>query len=120
MHHMPPPTPNHLLRMFKALEVLRSTGEREFPLQLAVTFMWAAAHDGCLQADIAKAVSMSPSSVSRCLDWLSVQHRSGKPGLNLIRRERDEVDPKRWRIWLTAKGSQFARLIEHQLEDDNG
>jgi DNA-binding MarR family transcriptional regulator len=111
---------NPLLRMHRALEVLRSTGEREFPLQLAVTFTWVAAHDGCLQSEISKAIAMSPSSVSRCLDWLSDEHRSGKQGLNMIRRERDSIDAKRWRIWLTAKGVQFARLIEHQLEDPNG
>lgn len=108
-------------RMFKALEVLRSTGEREFPLQLAVVFCWVASHDGCLQADLPKALSMTSASVSRCLDWLSAEHRLGKPGLNLIRKERDLIDRKRWRVWLTAKGEQFRRLIERQLEeDDNG
>ena len=108
-----------LMRLYRALEVLRSTGEREFPLQLAVSFAWVAAHDGCLQADIPEQIGMSRSSVSRCLDWLSSSHRSGKPGLNLIRRERDHIDRKRFRIWLTPKGEQFARLIELQLKEDS-
>lgn len=108
-----------MMRMHKALEVLRSTGEREFPLQLAVTFTWVAAHDGCLQAEIAPAIGMSASSISRCLDWLSTTHRSGKPGLNLIRREKDELDAKRWRIHLTPKGEGLARLIELQIQEES-
>lgn len=102
-------------RTYLVLEVLRSTGEREFPMQLAATFLWIASHDGCRQEDLIEATSMSPSSVSRNVTWLGPKHRLGKEGLHLVRREVDPDDPKRWRIFLTPKGQQFARLIEKQL-----
>ena len=105
-----------LYRIYLVLEVLRSTGEREFPLQLAVTFLWIASHEGCRQEDLIKATSMSSSSVSRNVTWLGPRHRlETKQGLKLVRREKDPSDPKRWKIYLTPKGKQFAQLIEKQL-----
>jgi len=108
-------TSEDLYRAYLMVEVLRSTGEREFPMQLASTFLWIAAHDGCRQEDLILATSMSPSSVSRNVTWLGPRHRLGKEGLKLVRREKDPDDPKRWRLYLTPKGSQFSRLIEKQL-----
>lgn len=108
-----------LIRLFKALEVLRVSESGELPLQLAATFLWVAAHPGCLQQDLPEVVTVSPASISRCLDWLGETHRSGKPGLNLIRRERDDLDKKRWRVYLTPKGEQMARLIELQLKEES-
>lgn len=108
-------TSEEVYRAYLVVEVLRSTGEREFPMQLASTFLWIAAHDGCRQEDVIAATSMSPSSVSRNVTWLGPKHRLGKEGLKLVRRERDPDDPKRWRLYLTPKGLQFSRLIEKQL-----
>lgn len=117
---MPTPRPakltsEDLFRAYLMVEVLRSTGEREFPMQLASTFLWIAAHDGCRQEDLIAATSMSASSVSRNVTWLGPQHRTGKEGLRLVRREKDPEDPKRWRLYLTPKGVLFSRLIEKQL-----
>tara|TARA_R100001463_G_scaffold132359_1_gene192972 strand:+ start:4828 stop:5202 length:375 start_codon:yes stop_codon:yes gene_type:complete len=108
-------TSDPIHRIYLVLEVLRSTGELEFPLQLAVTFLWIAAHDGCRQEDLGEATSMGASSVSRNVTWLGPRHRLGKDGLKLVRREKDPDDPKRWRLFLTPKGKQFSRLIEKQL-----
>ena len=55
------------MRAFKIIELLRSTGEREFPAQLMSIFFWIAAHNGCKQEDLVKNCSMSASSVSRCV-----------------------------------------------------
>lgn len=110
-----PLTSEDLYRAYLVVEVLRSTGEREFPMQLATTFLWVAAHDGCRQEDVIEATSMSASSVSRNVSWLGATHRLGKPGLRLVRREKDPEDGKRWRLYLTPKGVQFSRLIEKQL-----
>ena len=108
-------TSEALLRIYLVMQVLRSTGEREFPMQLAVTFLWIAAHDGCRQEDLLKATSMSTGSVSRNVSWLGPRHRSGKDGLKLVRREQDPDDPKRWRLYLSPLGKQYAQLIEMQL-----
>ena len=115
MSRFAPLTSEEVYRAYLVIEVLRSTGEREFPMQLASTFLWIAAHDGCRQEDLGEAISMSPSSVSRNVSWLGSKHRLGKEGLRLVRRERDPQDYKRWRLYLTPKGLQFSRLIEKQI-----
>lgn len=106
----------NLYRTYLVMELLRSTGEREFPLQLASVFFWIAAHNGCNQQDVAKAVGMSPSSVSRCITWLGPQHRlEHRSGLKLVRREQDPTNHKAWKLFLTPKGEQFTNLVEQQL-----
>ena len=115
MRRTTPTTSEELLRVYLVMEVLRATGEREFPLQLAVTFLWVAAHDGCLQSDLQKAASLSPGAVSRNVSWLGPRHRSGKDGLKMVRREKCPDNPKAWRLFLSPYGKQVARLIEMQL-----
>jgi DNA-binding MarR family transcriptional regulator len=105
-----------MLKAYLLTEVLRATGEREFPLQLASTFFWIAAHDGCRQEDLVNATSMSSSSVSRNVSWLGPRHRLGKDGLKLVIREKDPRDPKRYRLFLTPKGKQLSSLIQNTLD----
>ena len=102
-------------RAYLLIELLRSTGEREFPLQLAATFFWIASNDGCRQEDLVNATSMSPSSVSRNVSWLGPKHRLGKDGLKLVYKEKDPRDPKRYNVFLTAKGKQLKNMIESIL-----
>ena len=98
-------TNNNLYRAYLVMELLRSTGEREFPLQLASVFFWIAAHNGCNQSKVAKAVGMSASSVSRCITWLGPKHRlEHRSGLLLVRREQDPNNYKAWKLFLTPKG----------------
>ncbi len=97
---------NNLYRAYLVMELLRSTGEREFPLQLASVFFWIAAHNGCNQSEVAKAVGMSPSSVSRCVTWLGPKHRlEHRSGLLSIRREQDPKNYKAYKLFLTPQRS---------------
>ena len=101
------------LRAFLIVELLRSTGEKEFPAQLMATFFFIAAHNGCKQADVITATHIAPSSVSRCVTWLGPRHRlEHRSGLKLVRRERDPDDYKAWRLFLTPKGEIFSQLLE--------
>ena len=101
------------LRVHAIVELMRSTGEREFPAQLMGVFFWIASHDGCKQEDLVKFCNMTPSSVSRCVTWLGPRHRlEHRSGLRLIRRERDPENYKAWRLYLTPKGKSFVHLIE--------
>ena len=59
----------NLYRAYLVMELLRSTGEREFPLQLASVFFWIAAHNGCKQQDVPKAVGMSHHGPAALLAW---------------------------------------------------
>lgn len=103
-------------RCYLIMEILRSTGEKEFPLQLASCFFYVASHDGCLQEDVVSFTKLSPSSVSRNISWLGSHHRlEHRQGLKLVRRERDTADYKKWRLFLTPRGAQFTNLIEQHM-----
>ena len=115
---MPPRTPKitseGAFRAHLIVELMRSTGEREFPAQLMSVFFWIAAHNGCKQEDLAKACNLSPSSVSRCVTWLGPRHRlEHRSGLKLVRRERDPDNYKAWRLYLTPKGEVFTNLLDN-------
>lgn len=113
---MPEITSEEAYRSYLLMELLRSTGEREFPLQLASIFFWIAAHEGCKQEDLAKAVSVAQSTVSRNVSWLGPRHRfEHRQGLRLVRRQQDPDNHRAWRLFLTPKGKQFVRLLEAQL-----
>tara|TARA_X000000368_G_scaffold313179_1_gene250820 strand:+ start:143 stop:490 length:348 start_codon:yes stop_codon:yes gene_type:complete len=103
-------------KAYLVIEILRkTTGEREFPAQLASTFFYIAANDGCRQEDLVTATEMSSSSVSRNVSWLGPKHRLGKDGLKLVKREKDPKDPKRYLLFLTPKGKNMKNLIETAL-----
>lgn len=105
-----------LEKLSTSLDLFRTLMDKELPVQVAVVFMYVALNDGCLQQDIPDATSMGQSSVSRCLDWLGMEHRSGKPGLKLIRKERDPEYYKRWQVFLTPKGQAFVDLLKLTME----
>ena len=108
-----PITSESAQRAFLLTELMRSTGEREFPAQLMSVFYFVAAHNGCKQEEVIKGCGLSPSSVSRNITWLGPQHRlEHRSGLKLVRRERDPHDYKRWRLYLTPKGETFLSLVE--------
>ncbi len=107
------------LRAFYIVELLRSTGEREFPAQLMSVFFWIAAHDGCRQEDLAQACNMSTSSVSRCVTWLGPKHRiETRSGLKLVKRERDPNNHRAWRLFLTPKGKVFTNVLEENARQN--
>lgn len=101
-------------RAFYIIELLRSTGEKEFPAQLMAIFFYIASHNGCKQDDLVKECNISRSSVSRCVTWLGPRHRlEHRSGLKLVRRE---VDPDNWRgyrLYLTPKGEIFCNLLDN-------
>jgi DNA-binding MarR family transcriptional regulator len=101
--------PHPLRELQAAVEVFRqATGEKDFPVQLLVMFLYVAEHDGCSQTDLVRITGMSTASVSRTLDWLGPEHRTGKPGLNLIHREVDPTYWKRYLLHLTELGKGLA------------
>ena len=101
------------MRAFLVVELLRSTGEREFPAQLMAVFFWIASHDGCRQEDVSDAVSISKSSVSRCVTWLGPKHRlEHRSGLHLVVRKQDPDNHRAWRLHLTPRGKIFTNLLD--------
>ena len=109
-------TSEEAFRAYLVMELLRSTGEKEFPMQLASTFFWIAAHDGCKQEEVARAISVAQSTVSRNVSWLGTEHRlKHRQGLRLVKRVQDPDNHRAWRLFLTPKGKQFVQLLETQL-----
>ena len=72
-------------RAFLMVQLLRSTGEHEFPAPLMALFFWIAAHDGCKQADLAAQLDMSQSSISRML-MMTLFATHGLKLITLVRR----------------------------------
>ncbi len=102
------------MRAWMIVELMRSTGETEFPAQLMSIFFWIAAHEGCKQQDLIDTCNISSSSVSRCVLWLGPRHRlHHRSGLRLVRRERDPYDYKCYRLFLTPKGKVFTNLLDN-------
>ena len=114
---MRPTTDITFWKFHQALELLR-TLDREFPMQLASILSWVAAHDGCDQEDISKALSMSTSSVSRNLQRLGPMNRFQKPGFMLLEQLQDTRPgrSKYKRIRLTTKGKQFLKSLKNALD----
>jgi DNA-binding MarR family transcriptional regulator len=106
---------DELKRLLDALEVFRSIDDADFTLQLLVVFLYVALHDGCRQQEVVKSTGKSEAAVSRMLDWLGHEHRSGKPGLRLVIRKEDPDNYKCRRVYLTPKGKAIAQLISHQM-----
>jgi DNA-binding MarR family transcriptional regulator len=106
-----------LQKLYSAINVFRTTTDRDIPVQHMVIFLYVVLHDGCLQQVLETATGMSGASVSRTLDKLGDVDRHGKPGLKMIRREQDPDYYKRYRLYLTAKGRDISALIRSQLED---
>lgn len=119
LYRKPKLTSSDLYRLYLVMELLRATGEKEFPMQLASVFFYVASHDGCQQEDVQLATGLSRSSVSRNVSWLSAHHRlEHRDGLKVLRRERDPNDFRRWKLFLTPKGHQWVNLIEQHLDGD--
>lgn len=108
-------TSDGALRAFYVVELFRSTGESEFPAQLMSIFLWIASHDGCRQEDLVKNCNISASSVSRNVTWLGPRHRlDHRSGLKLVRRERDPINHKAWRLYLTPRGKIFLNVLDQE------
>ncbi len=103
--------------VFQSFRLIREvSGEREFPMQLALVFFYVCAHNGCSQSKLAEDVGLSPSSVTRNLQWLSTNHRlPHRKGLNWIRRERKPDDYKSKLVFLTETGDAIRQLIIQRL-----
>ena len=76
-------TDYQMAKLAQAIEAFRNSENQytnEIPVQVIATFLYVAAHDDCNKIDMERALGLSSASGSRNTDWLSDQHRLGKPG----------------------------------------
>ena len=99
-----------LFALYRSIEVARKrVPQVELPGQLLSVFLYIAAVEGpCTLLDIQQGTGISQSSVSRLTNWLADKTRTGKPGLNWIKKEPFGMTV---RVYLTTKGEDIAREI---------
>ena len=109
-------TDAQLERLLKAMDVIRLM-DGEMPAQLVSCLLYIASHKNCHKQAMEDYLNISTASGSRNTDWLSNKHRLGKPGLNLITKERDPSNGRRLVLKLTNKGEQLIKQIRTTLYD---
>ena len=111
-------TDYQMAKLAQAIEAFRNSENQytnEIPVQVIATFLYVAAHDDCNKIDMERALGLSSASGSRNTDWLSDQHRLGKPGLGMIVKYRDRTNRRRQILQLTAKGRQMTNTLKNIL-----
>ena len=99
------PKLNEVLKAFELMRIL----DREIPGQLVSAFLYIASHNPCHKQAMEEALGLQSSSGSRLVDWLSDYHRLGKPGLGLVKKQKDPYNMRRVLIKLTPKGEALAK-----------
>jgi len=107
-------TDDELLPLLAVMEEFRVLQE-EVPVRAVVAFLYVATHNPCLMTDLQRDLKMHSSSASRCTDMLCAVNRLDKPGLNLVKKEKDHLMATRTILSLTPRGESFAASIKRTL-----
>ena len=108
-------TDSQMLKLFKCMKKFMVL-DPEMPLQLQLTFLYIASHDGCHKQAMEAALGYSNAAGSRNTDYLAEIHRyKEKPGLHLISKERDPSNLRRYQLVLTKSGKQLVDTLKEQL-----
>lgn len=99
------------LHLFSALRHLPDR-HVDMTLQQAMAFLYVAAHPGCTQREIFRALDTSDSAASRNLALLSEFGNRNTPGLELVVMRVNPLDRRERRVELTSKGKRlFADML---------
>lgn len=102
-----------LRSLAQAIERFRSFNDA-IPARLMHTFIVVAnwpQEEGPTMGELATATGLERPVVSRHVGALLKHYKLGKPGLDLVDKLDDPVDPRRTRVVLTQKG----KTLRHQL-----
>jgi DNA-binding MarR family transcriptional regulator len=106
---------NPIEQFAKALDIMREV-DPEIQAQTIAVFLEVARHpQGIRMQDVAKAVGISQSSISRNVAAMSHTHRLGKPGHNLVVAFEDPAERRRKLVRLTDKGMRYMGKLESVL-----
>ena len=109
-------TDSKMLNLFKAMKTF-SMFDPEMPLQLQLTFLYVASHDDCHKQALEEALGYSNAAGSRNTDYLAKWHRYKKKGMNLISKERDPSNRRRYALTLTKEGKALVESLKQTLYD---
>lgn len=111
-------TDNQMLKLFQCMEEFVKF-DPEMPLQLQLTFLYIASHDGCHKQALEEELGYSNAAGSRNTDYLALQHRYGKKGMNLISKDRDPSNRRRYSLTLTKQGNALVKSLKQKLYGKN-
>lgn len=100
-----------LSRCIYALDHFRALAN-DLPLQAACIIILVAKQPGITVRELMARSKLSQSSCSRNIALLSETNRHGRPGLNVIEARPDPTDSRRYTLYLTPKGEEFAALLK--------
>lgn len=110
-----------LHRALGLVEAFR-TYNPEIPSQTMAVFLFVALHPGAMRKEIEKALGLSQAAANRHLAVLTKEgdqgRLKGKPGLNLIFTDRDPIDNRSNRAYLTKEGGRLVRDIARLLNNN--
>lgn len=92
---------DQLARAFKAFASHEPT---HLYLHAAQVFIEVARSKRCTYEEIANALGITTSSVSRVVNSMSAMNRHGEPGLGLLETMKDPDEGRRYLVVLTPKG----------------
>ena len=107
-------TDNDMNRLFQCMEEFVKF-DPEMPLQLQLTFLYIASHNGCHKQALEEELGYSNAAGSRNTDYLALQHRYGKRGMNLISKDRDPSNRRRYALTLTKQGHALVKSLKEKL-----
>jgi len=99
-----------LTTLLKCVEVLRNEDD-QMPAQRISAFMYICQHDGATMRQVADAIGMDLSTANRNMAALGKTHRTGKAGHDLIIKEHDAADPRRFTLHLSTKGKRVKETL---------
>jgi DNA-binding MarR family transcriptional regulator len=81
------------------------------PIQIAITFLEVAVHEGCSLTDIWKKTGWSQSTLSRHLLDLGQRDRHKQQGLQLVESQRDPAELRKNIYTLSPKGRKLSQKL---------
>lgn len=102
-----------LAQLARGLRVFMAAADEPTHLyvHLVAAFLEIARRKRATFEEIAEAVGITPSSVSRVVAALGERHRTGRQGFGWVYTIRDPDEGRRFVALLTPKGEAIARLI---------
>jgi len=98
-------------QLARALDAFAAHEPTHLYIHHVQVFLEVVKHRRRTYEQIAKALSITPSSVSRIASSLSDTHRKGHPGLGFVEIITDPDEGRRYLMVLTSKGEALARQL---------
>lgn len=95
------------------MDLFSGLGPTPFPHHFIQVFLLVALYEPCPYRRIEETLNITNSSVSRTLNALADEHRSGGPGLGLVTLHKDPAEGRRYVARLTNRGRAIVRQIKN-------